>query len=494
MKRTLALLLTVALLLPLAACGGGGSLVPEETGETATAIVTMPTAETEGVTGVHDATGFCAGLARYDITPTTAVPLSGYGNPRYRISTKVLDPIYVSCVAVRDEGGETILLFQFDLGNAYKTFCDQVRSMVIKATGVPDDHIFINMSHSHSVPDPNVDDDGGIGTWKVTAYRNSVAAAKDAIADLDVCTMEAGATKTDRLNFVRRYYRENGFVGDGWDTGTGDIIAHETETDEEMRLVRFVRKNQKDIVLANWQCHNHRTGGSAKTDLSSDFVGIMRDAAEKKADIYVMYLQGGGGNINPSTRIPSESRYTEYHDIGRALADHLCEGLDGLQEVATGKVSAKFETITAAYIHDGEEKLEDCQKIQAAWSAGDEKTARALCAQYGLSSPYEATAVIARAGRGESGEFTVYCASFGDVGLAAAPFEMFCQTYQDLRARSPFTMTLTLGYTNDALGYQPAADCYDNLGYEVVTCRFVKGTAEQIEEVQLRMLSELKAK
>ena len=39
----------------------------------------------------------------------------------------------------------------------------------------------------------------------------------------------------------------------------------------------------------------------------------------------------------------------------------------------------------------------------------------------------------------------------------------------------------------------PAAECYPHLGYEVVISRYVMGTAEEISEIQLSMLNELKA-
>ena len=61
MKKTLSILLALALTLPLFACGGAA--LSEETGTAETLIRRTGEKETEGTSGVHDATGFCAGFA-----------------------------------------------------------------------------------------------------------------------------------------------------------------------------------------------------------------------------------------------------------------------------------------------------------------------------------------------------------------------------------------------------------------------------------------------
>ncbi|MBQ3866186.1 MAG: hypothetical protein II776_04735 [Clostridia bacterium] len=493
MKKLLAILLTLALTLPLFACGGGGLLEEEETADSSETLIHR-TGETETLTseGVHDATGFAAGMGRADVTPKTSVPLAGYGNTSFRMSQRVLDPLYATCVALRDENGEMLLLYQFDLINAWKTFSDQVRRMAGAATGVPGDHILINMTHTHSGPDGG-SEEGGIGAWKSLAYKAAVQAAKDAVADLDKCEkILVGTTETDRLNFVRRYYKENGFTCDNADYGTGEITGHETEVDQEMRLVRFQRANQPDIVMVNWQSHPHRTGGSSKFDISSDIIGAMRDRAEKNLGIRFIYFQGGAGNINPTSRISGEARYVDYKDIGNALYEHMAQGLEaGMKETEIGKIRAESTVLMGTFTHEDEALLPQCREISALWATNDRSGALALCAKYGISSAFEANAIISRTSRGETGEIPIYGYAFGDVAIVTAPFEMFCQTEKKLREDSPFSFTFSLGYSNDSQGYMPAAECFPNRGYEVVTCHYVQGTAEAISARQMEVLNDL---
>ncbi|MBQ3865855.1 MAG: neutral/alkaline non-lysosomal ceramidase N-terminal domain-containing protein, partial [Clostridia bacterium] len=492
MKKLLAILLTLALTLPLFACGGGGSLLEEtDTAETLIHRTADLTAETGG--GAHETAGFCAGFARADITPTTAVPLAGYGNTSLRVSQNILDPLYATCLALRDEDGQTLLIYHLDMINVWTEIGQRCREMVTQATGVPAEYILLNATHTHSGPDAALSDDGGIGTWKGILYRAVVQTAKDAIADLDTCEkILVGTTETDRLNFVRRYYKENGFVCDNADYGTGEITGHETEVDQEMRIIRFERKNQKDVVLANWQCHPHRTGGSKKYDISSDIIGVMREKAEKKLDVNFLYLQGGAGNINPVSRITGEARFTDYHDIGNALYEHLADGLEnGMRETPAGKIRAAATSFQGTVNHSMDGMVAVCEQIAALYATDDRAGGNAMAVANGLSSAFEAQSIISRSRMEATREIPVACYAFGDVAITAAPFEMFCQTETRLRERSPFGFTLTCGYSNGSEGYMPAAECFPNKGYEVVTCKYVQGTAEAISDRQLELLNDL---
>ena len=486
-KRIFALLLA-GLMLLTTACGGGGKISFDET-ETAE---TAETAKTAGTAKKGDTSGFCAGAGRADITPESSVPLAGYGNVDNRMSANVMDKLYASCVAVRDADGETLLLFNMDLINVRADLAGQIRRMVNKATGVPEENILINSTHTHSGPAAE-SENGAIGRWKTKLYKAVQSAAKDAIADLDACTLFVGTTQTDRLNFVRRYYKENGFTTDNADYGSGSITSHETEVDQEMRLIQFARENRPDIVLANWQCHPHRTGGAQKFDISSDIIGVWRKEAEKDGELFFAFFQGGAGNINPTSRISGETLYTDYKEIGKALCAHMRDGLNGMTETPTGKVRAKTAILTGTYSHEGAEKLEVCKAISAASAAGRKDEAEALLVQNGISSVYEANAIVARAGRPETGEILLGCYAIGDIGIAAAPFEMFCQTEKRLREDSPFSFTFSCGYSNESQGYMPAAECFANKGYEVVISHYVQGTAEAISARQLEMLNELYA-
>ena len=493
MKRIVAIVLILALALALAACGGGGSLVQGETETKGTAATAAPATGSED-TGVHEVTGFCAGFGREDITPETTIPLAGYGNVENRMSQRVLDPLYATVIALQDESGEKLVIIQLDIINTSKSFCDPIRKTILKDTGIDEEHLLLNATHTHSGPSTGTSNPG-VTRWQIKAVRATVQAVKDALADLDACTgMSVGTTQTEGLNFIRRYYLENGFASSNVTQGSGAIVGHETEVDEEMRIVRFDRKNQPAIVIANWQAHNHKTGGETKTDISSDFVGVFQQKAEAQLGIKCLYLQGGAGNINPYSRISGEAKYPDYKDYAQALTDHLKDGLSHMTSTPLGKIRMATTTFEAVVDKPVGADLELCKQVYDLYTSNHKSEAETLAKANGLSGYIEGTTAYRNSQMDDTKTIPLFCYAVGDVAITAAPFEMFCQTEKALREASPFGFTVTCGYSNYSHGYMPAAECFPNKGYEVFQCHYVKGTAERINEIQLGLLNELKAK
>ena len=436
---------------------------------------------------------FSVGFGRADMTPEESVPLYGYGNPKFRRSERILDPLYVTCVALRDGAGERLLLMQLDIINTPTAVTDPMRAAILEETGIDGDHILINATHTHSAPTPG-GSDPAVVRWLLKTTAAAVRAAKDALLDLAPCVrFSTGKMKTDRLNFVRRYYTENGFVSSNVTQGSGAITAHETEVDEEMRILRFDREDRPAIVIANWQCHNHRTGGAKKHDLSADFIGVLRDRAEEDLGVRFLYLQGGAGNVNPHSRIKGESRVSDYKDVGAALCEHLKQGLKGMTERPLGKIRVLTASIDGVVNHPTKEKLAICKEVFDRYDAGDTEGAEALAKENGMTGAIEARAMYRNDKLPPTRKIGLQCCAIGDVGLTAAPFEMFCQTEKVLREASPFDFTISCGYSNTSHGYMPAAESFPNKGYEVFQCHYVKGTAERINAKQLEMLGELAA-
>ena len=492
MKRRIVPLF-LALVLLLSACSGG--LQTTETGAANDQSETL--SRETGKSGEHNAAGFCVGYGRADITPTNSVPLAGLGNTDYRMSEKILDKLYATCIAVRDADGEMVLLYTLDVIRAEKDFADMIRKIAANAAGIDRDHVLVNCTHTHSAPDTS-SSNGAIGTWKAMAYKAVKQAALDAVADLDASKIYVGTAETKDQNFVRRMYKTNGFISANTDYGTGEITEYESQVDEEMRIIRFVRENGEDVVMASWQAHPTLTmmpGGVVAKDVSADAIGAWRKYAESELGVKFAFFQGGAGNVNMTTKMPSDKgKYTQdYDDAGKKLFEVMNGALGSLTEVSAGKVRAVTTELEAPYQHGDEDKIPQCEEIKKLWELDKRNEAQALCDKYGISSGYEASAIIARATRPATGTIELTCYAFGDIAITAAPFERFCQAEKEVREKSPFAMTFALSYSNDFQKYLPTADCWANKGYEVVVSRFDKGTSELVTERQLEMLNALHA-
>ena len=71
-----------------------------------------------------------------------------------------------------------------------------------------------------------------------------------------------------------------------------------------------------------------------------------------------------------------------------------------------------------------------------------------------------------------------------EIGIWAAPIELFCEVSNKIRQRSPFPYTFYYGYTNGWLGYLPTREEWPFGGYEVERVSpFTPATAEQLVEL-----------
>ena len=60
------------------------------------------------------------GFGRVNITPSYSVPLYGYSNSSGRMSERVLDPLFATCLAFTDGDGETELIYTLDMCSPFE--------------------------------------------------------------------------------------------------------------------------------------------------------------------------------------------------------------------------------------------------------------------------------------------------------------------------------------------------------------------------------------
>ncbi|MBR7165504.1 MAG: hypothetical protein IKD18_04410 [Clostridia bacterium] len=492
MKRIFSLILCLVLVFPLISCASKPNLLKEMPTDTFEEKKETETAEPQKQhQGKFDPTGFCVGFGRADITPPKGTPMPGYGNAQSRLSENTLDPIFATCVAVRN-GEETALIFSLDVLQIPRAVWNMLCRAVENATGVKKEFMIFNCSHTHCGPDMAAD-----SPYMSRFLPRVVEAAKDAIATLDRAEMYVGDTRTENLAYVRRYIREDGTAGGGSNNvlGTNSPLArHETDADNQMRLIRFDRANQKDVLLVNWTCHVTTLGSSTQTRISSDFVGVFREETERAGNVYVSFLQGAAGNVTPGTKLSWEKNNAlSYEQHGKDISAAALAALPTLTRAETGAIRALLTEEEVYYDNNVEGyDLARAREIYELFSQRKDTTA--LCIQYGFSSPYHASSVLSRASRTETKtEMNFGAIAIGDaVAFAWAPYEMFDTNGMQVKAASPFSMTFMCAYTNGAFGYIPSAEAFPNRGYEVDTTRFAFGTGEQGVRVLTGLLGQLK--
>ena len=433
------------------------------------------------------------GYARTDITPTESVPLRGYGNTSVRMHTNVLDPLYATCLAFEDENGSRALIFTMDLCSFNTVYATQIREDLCAVTGLVPDRILCSCTHNHSSPDLENKEQESVPRYIEFLKNQMIAAAKAAMADVKPATAQIGRTHTQGMNHVRRYVLQDGtYAGDNYGHPKESPYAcHESQTDNCLQLVKFTREGGKDVVIANFQMHPHRTGGYKKPDVSADIVGAMREAYEEKTGALFAYFSGGGGNVNGHSRIKLEDVTPDYKSHGQAMAAYAL-GVT-FRDTQLGELKAASKELEVEINHDDDHLLPQAEEISKVWK---ETKSQAECAplleKYGFNNVYRAGSIVARVKLPATHKIPLWTLSMGELAFVGAPYEMFDTNGQMIKDASPFRTTFVMTLTNEAHGYMPSKLGFAHGGYSVDICRFKPGIGELLAENYIELLESMK--
>lgn len=474
MKRFISLFLAFCLLLALTACGGGGEA------ET-----------TAGPIGAGKLDGFCVGFGREDVTPKESVPMASYGNPEQRMSQGLYTYLNVNVLAVSyDE--EILLLLTIDHSWFGAVLAKPVMERIQSQYGIPRDHIILQGTHTHAAPNAGSTNIPAQAQDNTRTIEQTMKAVDMALNDRKPAEIYVGSAQTENMNFVRRYFMDDGSFSTDNFPGTGSkVVSHETQADGEMQLMKFVREGGKDILIANFQAHPHLEGKNPY--LSWQNAGAFRENIEKMRDVYAIYWQGASGNLNSHSRIEDETVYKTRDEYGAALATYANNEYDNLKKVASGPVKVKEVDFQVEVNHSYDHVADEAAKIDSAYKSTND-SAKAMSTVPGtvISSVFHASSILKMQTMGPTDEIEMKVFSFGDVSGVVVPYEMFDTSGMQIKERTPFEKTFIFGYAYPGgHGYMPAEECFVNRGYEVDTCRYVPGTAEKLVDQYLTMLNEI---
>ena len=439
-----------------------------------------------------------AGWARVDITPESYGPLGGFGNDRERFCNTVLDRLFGTCITLTDAADRTILLITTDCLHTNKEQVQIIREAITEKTGIPGDCIMIAATHTHSGPGIN-----SAGLPQTQAYFRFQAkqlslAAQLALEDRSPAEIRIGQQILTHMSFDRHYRMNDGTAkGTGFGSLESGYKDHLDKADEQMQVMRFIREEKPDIVLINWQAHATFVGKSSEGILSADYIAPLRNHLEGLTGCKMAFFQGACGNLGPHSKIEElnvipEKNYIAY---GRKLAEYAAEIIEKATPVEGGLIRTKQLQYKAMVNHSQDYRLDDALKAMEEYRAHPElpkAERKEIMKKYGFLSYLRAGSVVNRAKAGPFVEVELNALSVGDISFVTAPFEMFCSIPVHIKANTPYAMTFFMGYCNGSYSYLPDKFGFQFPSYEVQSCRFTEGTAEEIAQTHLEMLKELK--
>lgn len=472
MKKIFSLIMAVFLVLGLCACGEGEASPTEDAPK-----------------------GLQAGFGREVVMPTTeGVHLNGTDTAG-RVSTGFLDYIKVTCIALRDSTGRTVLVYTMDMLGVITSVIESLRPEVAKATGVDGEDIMFCATHSHSAPAMTGSYPGAEEYLKVF-MDGALKAAKDAVADLSSAQLSYGSTFTEKQVFVRHYVHADGKITASSGIGSGDVIVgHPTEADEEMQILRFTRPDEgkKDILLLSWNSHPTFHGGANDTLISADFPGPTRDYIESQGDYLVGYFTGDAGNQAPTSAIAEENHNMDYNEFGQKLGQICLDALPKLKSATGDKLQVAAQIYPARANKEKLDLLPQAQEVMEVYNSQGRDAAIARAAKYNLYQHLEARAIIRRSTADETVSIPMKVLSVGEnVSMLFAPYEMFTNHGHQLRTQTPFDITFVSSCSNGSNSYIPTQEAFDYGCYESYVATVAPGTGEELVAEYLNMLSGLK--
>ena len=497
MKRILCIALACAILMALCACGGKAVPAGDHAGAETT----------EG-----QSAGFMAGFGKADITPQEhGVPMNGYASSSERLSNGIMSYLYAIAVAVQDVEGNTAVVVSIDHAALGSSYAKQVREWANETLGIPVENILISSIHQHSCPDPSNGDFPTSERYRDYMIQGMKSAIAKAVEDLAPAQMYINTATTDALSFVRHYIAndpDGSIVGDNYNDAIGSkygYAGHESESDKEMRLLKFTREGKEDIILVNFQAHPHMGASAYYYDVHSDWPGVMRDTVTQSLGVNCIYFSGAGGNLNSTSRIKEEMITTDFKEHGKRAAQYVIDAEGSYTQVNTGSVACKEVTITYEADHSMDHLLPEASLVHEARGRSSQEATQLLKDYPQLHSIYHASAVVSKAALGPDREMTISVITFGDVAFTSHPYEMFDTNGMELRGgtvgnenydaddqlENPYAMTFIATLSNGTHGYIPSNLGYTNGGYSTDITKFAPGTGEQLVGDYLRLLNEL---
>ena len=473
MKKWLCFVLALVLALGLVACGNSGE-------------------GNQG--GAETPAGLQVGFGRESIMPDdyTIVHLAG-GDASKRVADSIKDNLYVTCVAIK-EGDQTILLYTMDIITADDSVVDPVKAAISNNTGVPQENILINATHTHGSVSIRTNWDG-VDAYRRLFQESMIYAGTGAIKDLSPAETYYGGVQTEGLAFVRHYKLYDGsYAGSNFGNfGNGAIVGHSSEADKELQIVNFVREGKKDVMMISFPAHA-TFSSTNDTYISADFPSPTRQHIEQNSDTLVAYFIAAAGDQVPTSKISDESPYSgDYMRYGKALGQYALDALPNLKKLEGTTMKLSTKTVTYPSNKDKLELLPYTSAVIAAAKKYGNIASEtvALARENGFSSYFEANAIKNRASFPATKSMDLRTMTIGNLGFAIAPYEMFGTQGMYIKENAPCDMTFIITCSEGAMGYLPSKLGVDIGTYESCVTEFEYGTAEKLADDFVNMLKEM---
>jgi hypothetical protein len=398
-----------------------------------------------------------AGFGRTDITPELGVRLGGYG-VKERPAEEIIDRLHATAMVLQ-QNDVIAAVINLDWICIEEDIVALIRSKIIEKVAIPEHHITVCGTHSHSVP--NTLNFWGWGE-REQAYIDQtlpkiVEAVKLAYDNLQPATIGFATTQSQVGVNRRSVYLEGnlGFTGDP-----------DGQYDPTMTVAHFKNENGSTGILVHYGAHGTAMGCNRL--VSRDWMGVMKDRIESQYHAPVLFLNGAIGDVGPRTNTLHPNGLSagtgdgieSVREVGYRGATDAIRALLSIKEWREPELQLITETITIPYAPLA--PLETAREEMEKWESRKDEWGSPMCEYMHNKAVVEAHEQPLLTGR----PFTQTITILGPLAIVPMPGEMFSGISLRIRRDSPYQYTLCCSVSNGSMAYLPTREARHRGGYE----------------------------
>jgi len=430
----------------------------------------------------QDAPRLRAGAATSNVTPALGGSIVGNWTPTP--ATRIHDELYARCL-VLDTGRARVAIVVVDSLGVPRHVLDHAKRLASAPAGVPEEHILISATHTHSATT-------ALGTdWSPARYETTppldqyqtflatriADGIRRAATALQPARIAWGRAALPDEVFNRRWFMapgphlRNPFGGTDqvvMNPGVGNphLVRPAGPTDPEVAFLSVQTADGQPLaVLANYSLHY--VGGVPAGDVSADYFGVFAEqlarmvgGAQAPAGFVAMLSNGTSGDINNIDVRQAQPKLPPYERMTRVATRVAAAVYQGLQHLEyRDHVPLAMTQRTLAL----ETRRPTAEQI--AWADAVLARPADAPAQHPRERIY-AERVRQRADVPPQVEVILQALRIGDLAIVTFPFEVFVEIGLELKKTSPFGQTFTISLANGSEGYLPTPAQHALGGYE----------------------------
>ncbi|MFB3827520.1 MAG: neutral/alkaline non-lysosomal ceramidase N-terminal domain-containing protein [Bryobacteraceae bacterium] len=424
---------------------------------------------------------FRAGAAAVDITPPLGVLLDGTimenGPARH-----IHDELRARCL-VLDDGSCRLAIVVIDCTMISREVLDQAKQIVHKHTGLRPDRMLMSATHSHSAVRAI-----GVGTGELDReyyaflIRRIADSVRVAHNNLAPARIGWGAGSKPELVFNRRWFMKPGTVppdpfGGRTDRvqmnpvdGRVNLVKPAGPVDPEVAVISVQHADGRPLaVLANFGFHY--AGGYGAGDVSADYFGLfgtrlarLLKLGESYPPFVGLMSNGACGDVTGAdfSRPPvKRAPYVRMGEVADALAEEAYRVMQRIEHRAWVPLAMLESELEVGVRRPSAERLAWARAI---WEKAASKTRHSRPEIY-------AREAIFLSQYPPSLRLKLQALRIGELGIAAAPCEVFSETGLAVKRQSPLRPTFLIELANGYSGYLPTPQQHEWGGYETWPAR-----------------------